>query len=101
MLLANQGADVIKVEPPGGDPIRKGGSGSPGLSAYLANLNRNKRSIVIDLKTDDGVGIVRHLAAQADVFVEKKIPDRWELVDELPRNSAGKVIKAQLRGLFG
>jgi crotonobetainyl-CoA:carnitine CoA-transferase CaiB-like acyl-CoA transferase len=74
MLLADQGADVVKVEPPGGDPIRKVGSGSPGLSAYFANLNRNKRSIVVDLKTDDGVGIVRDLAAQADVFVENFRP---------------------------
>jgi CoA:oxalate CoA-transferase len=74
MLLADQGADVVKVEPPSGDPIRQIGSGSPGLSAYFANLNRNKRSLVVDLKTDAGVGIVRHLAAQADVFVENFRP---------------------------
>jgi crotonobetainyl-CoA:carnitine CoA-transferase CaiB-like acyl-CoA transferase len=74
MLLADQGADVVKVEPPGGDPIRQVGSGSPGLTAYFANLNRNKRSIVVDLKTDHGVGIVRHLATQADVFVENFRP---------------------------
>ncbi len=50
MILGDQGADVIKVEPPVGDPIRQLGTGSDGLSAYYANLNRSKRSVVLDLE---------------------------------------------------
>jgi crotonobetainyl-CoA:carnitine CoA-transferase CaiB-like acyl-CoA transferase len=74
MLLADQGADVVKVEPPTGDPIRQVGTGSPGLSAYFANLNRNKRSVVVDLQTEAGVAVVRELARDADVVVQNFRP---------------------------
>ncbi len=62
-LLAELGADVIKVEPPGGDPMR----GYPDL---FANLNVNKRSIVLDLKSEPGVRRAHELAVAADVVVE-------------------------------
>src|SRR6202008_3530898 len=67
MILGDQGADVIKVEMPGqGDHTRAGGNRSNGMAASFLNLNRNKRSIAIDLKTADGVALVKRLAASAD-----------------------------------
>lgn len=63
-LLAEIGADVVKVEPPGGDPMR---AAYPGL---FASLNANKRSVVLDLKDADGQARVRRLVAAADVLVE-------------------------------
>lgn len=74
MVLADQGADVIKVEPRAGDLIRTVGTGSGGMSAYFANLNRGKRSIAVDLSTDAGVDVVRRLSSTADVFVQNFRP---------------------------
>src|SRR5206468_5408139 len=67
MVLADQGADVVKIEPPTGDAIRTVGSGHDGMSAYFANNNRGKRSVAIDLSTDAGRGVVRRLGGGADV----------------------------------
>lgn len=75
MVLGDLGADVIKVEPPEGDETR--GWGPPfagGESAYYLCVNRNKRDIVINLKTDEGKKILRDLALQSDVFVENFRP---------------------------
>lgn len=82
MLLADYGADVIKVEQPGGgDPTRQWGppwvGGAPedgGLSAYYLTPNRNKRGITLDLKTPEGQAIARRLVATADVVVENFMP---------------------------
>ncbi len=74
MVLADQGADVIKVEPPAGDAIRTVGTGHDGMSAYFANNNRGKRSIAVDLSKDEGRTIVRRLAAEADVFAQNFRP---------------------------
>tara|TARA_B110000483_G_scaffold114228_1_gene138647 strand:+ start:2799 stop:4007 length:1209 start_codon:yes stop_codon:yes gene_type:complete len=69
-LLADHGADVIKVERPGsGDWSRAWGPFVHDLSLPFANLNRNKRSIAINLKSEQGRAIVRQLATQADVVV--------------------------------
>jgi crotonobetainyl-CoA:carnitine CoA-transferase CaiB-like acyl-CoA transferase len=71
MVLGDLGADVIKVEPPEGDETR--GWGPPfveGESAYYLCVNRNKRGIVINLKTDEGKKVLRDLALQSDVLVE-------------------------------
>src|SRR5438309_3046455 len=70
MVLAQQGADVVKVEPPGGEVIRKVGMGRGGTTTYFANLNRNKRSIVIDLQQPRGLELVLQLVDGADVFVQ-------------------------------
>lgn len=70
MVLADQGADVIKVEPPAGDLIRTIGTSRAGMSAYFANLNRAKRSIAVDLTADAGRDLVIRLSANADVFVQ-------------------------------
>lgn len=71
MVLGDLGADVIKVEPPEGDETR--GWGPPfagGESAYYLCVNRNKRGMVVNLKTEAGKNILRELAMQSDVLVE-------------------------------
>src|ERR1700730_18849091 len=73
MVLADQGADVIKVEPPGGEVIRRVGTGRGGTSAYFSNLNRSKRSIIIDLQQPAGRDLLLRLVDGAHVHV-RKIP---------------------------
>lgn len=69
-MLADMGADVIRVEAPRGDVIRHyEPMRSPRMSAFSMNLNRNKRSIVLDLKSDVGRQAIRDLIASCDVFV--------------------------------
>jgi crotonobetainyl-CoA:carnitine CoA-transferase CaiB-like acyl-CoA transferase len=70
MTLADLGADVVKIEPREGDPIRAFPPAVGEESAAHAGLNRGKRSVVVDLRTDEGAAVVRALAGQADVFVE-------------------------------
>ncbi len=75
MMLADQGADVIKVETPtGGDYSRHVATRRGGFSASFLNNNRNKRSIAVDIKTDAGLDIVQRLADEADVFVQNFRP---------------------------
>ncbi len=74
MILGDQGAEVIKVEPPGGDHTRSAAGRRGGFSASFLNNNRNKRSICIDLKQPRGLEIVRRLAAGADAFVQNFRP---------------------------
>jgi crotonobetainyl-CoA:carnitine CoA-transferase CaiB-like acyl-CoA transferase len=74
LMLAQQGADVIKVEPPEGDVVRRVGTGRGGTSAYFANLNRSKRSIVLDLQKPAGRDIAVRLAGDADVLVQNYRP---------------------------
>ena len=75
MMLGDQGADVIKVEAPGGgDHVRAGGHRSGGLAAGFLNNNRNKRSIAIDLKNPEGRDVLLRLAASADVFIQNFRP---------------------------
>ena len=79
MLLADLGADVWKLEPPAGDDTRGWGPpfwGDPadGRSAYFAAVNRNKRSVVVNLKTDAGREILDRLAARADVLIHNYLP---------------------------
>jgi len=70
MVLADQGAEVIKVEPLSGDIIRTVGTGRNGMSAYFANVNRGKRSIAVDLGRPEGRALVLRLASTADVFAQ-------------------------------
>ncbi len=75
MLLADQGADVIKVEAPGiGDVMRYLGTQRNGVTALFALSNRNKRGLAVDLKSDDGRRIVLDLAARSDVVVQNFRP---------------------------
>lgn len=75
MLLADMGAYVIKVEPPGGDVGRGLGPGWVGAdSALFHAFNRNKQGICLDLKSQGGVAMARRLVAQADVLIESMRP---------------------------
>ncbi|MCW5643649.1 MAG: CoA transferase [Rhodoferax sp.] len=74
MLLADFGADVVKVEPPAGDGLRQWPPLRNGYSENFASLNRNKRSIVLDLKQDDDVALARRLILDADIVVENNRP---------------------------
>src|SRR5690242_21884814 len=74
MLLAQYGADVIKVEPPEGDWARGLGKRYGDLTAFSIAANLGKRAIVLDLKADEGRATVRKLAAGADVFLESFRP---------------------------
>src|SRR3989442_4682295 len=74
MLLADMGADVVKIEPPGGEHTRREQEIAPGVSASFLAVNRNKRSLVLDLKQPDGVAVLKRLVATADVLVENYRP---------------------------
>ena len=74
MLLADMGADVVKVERPGGDAMRMWPPVNDGYSENFASLNRNKRSVVLDLKTEDGVRAAKSLILASDVVVENFRP---------------------------
>ncbi len=75
MLLADMGADVVKVEPPGGgDTVRGAGDLKAGMSWYFAAFNRNKRSVTIDMRSSEGKQILDRLVANADVLVENFRP---------------------------
>jgi crotonobetainyl-CoA:carnitine CoA-transferase CaiB-like acyl-CoA transferase len=69
VLLADLGADVVKVEPPAGDGYRFVMPVAPGLGRYFVPLNRGKRSAVVDLKTDEGLVASSRLLASADVVL--------------------------------
>jgi crotonobetainyl-CoA:carnitine CoA-transferase CaiB-like acyl-CoA transferase len=82
-LLGEFGADVIKIEPPGtGDPLRKWRMIEDGTSLWWHVQTRNKRSVALDLRSEEGQDLVRQLAAEADVVVENFRPgtlDNWGL----------------------
>ena len=70
MLLADMGAEVIKIEPPKGDNVRNQGDMVDGFSSYFAQFNRNKKSVILDLYKDSEKEILKSLISEADVVVE-------------------------------
>jgi crotonobetainyl-CoA:carnitine CoA-transferase CaiB-like acyl-CoA transferase len=104
MLLADQGADVIKVEnPQGGDHTRAAANRRNGYSASFLNNNRNKRSIVLDLKTPAGADVLRRLIAGADVFIQNfraGVIDRMGFGEAAVRALAPEIIYTSISG-FG
>ncbi|MFZ5815300.1 MAG: CaiB/BaiF CoA transferase family protein [Bacillota bacterium] len=102
MMLADHGADVIKVEPPGGDETRQ--YGPPfveGESVYYMGLNRNKRSIALDLSRPEGQEVVRRLAQTSDVLVENfktGTLERWGLGYEQLRSLNPRLIHCAISG---
>jgi CoA:oxalate CoA-transferase len=85
MVLADLGADVVKVEPPGGDQARRNGPFVPAKDAdgqeygtYFMSINRGKRSIVIDLKQPEGHALLLDLVRDADVLIENFRPGTME-----------------------
>lgn len=72
-IMADMGADVIKVEPPAGDNTRFiSVAPAPGLAGVFVNVNRGKRSIVLDLRNEDDKNILRRLIAKADIFIHSQ-----------------------------
>jgi crotonobetainyl-CoA:carnitine CoA-transferase CaiB-like acyl-CoA transferase len=104
MILADQGADVIKVEnPDGGDHTRAANNQRNGFSASFLNNNRNKRSIALDLKDPAALRAVLRLLGTADVFVQNFRPgvaDRMGLGEEAVRAVAPSIIYVSISG-FG
>jgi crotonobetainyl-CoA:carnitine CoA-transferase CaiB-like acyl-CoA transferase len=98
-LLGELGAEVIKVEPPGGDAYRRVMPVGPGIGRYFVPLNRGKRSVVLDLKAPSGRERSRALAATADIVLHNFPPERtarfdldWESLHTLsPRVVVGIV----------
>lgn len=86
-MLADFGADVIKVEIPTGDPVRGMGKRVDGKSLYASSIFRNKKMVSIDLRSDKGRALVRDLVAKVDVLIENFRPgtmEKWGLgYDEL------------------
>jgi crotonobetainyl-CoA:carnitine CoA-transferase CaiB-like acyl-CoA transferase len=104
MILGDQGADIIKVEAPdGGDATRAGGNRRAGFTTSFLNHNRNKRSIVLDLKTAAARKTLLRLAAGADVFVQNFRPgvaDRLGVGEEAVRAVSPKIVYVSISG-FG
>jgi len=104
MILGDQGADVIKVEAPdGGDATRAGGNRRAGFTASFLNNNRNKRSIMLDLKTAAGKQALLRLAAEADVFVQNFRPgvaERLGVGEEAVRAVSPRIVYVSISG-FG
>jgi crotonobetainyl-CoA:carnitine CoA-transferase CaiB-like acyl-CoA transferase len=101
-LLAYFGADVIKIEPPGkGDAVRGWRAVEGDTSLWWYSLGRNKRSVTVNLKSDEGRSIVRRLAARVDVLIENFRPgtlERWGLgPDDLNPENPG-LIMARVSG---
>jgi crotonobetainyl-CoA:carnitine CoA-transferase CaiB-like acyl-CoA transferase len=107
-MLADHGADVIKVEPPGGDMGRQIGGfrdndHEHAYGALFANCNRNKRSIVLDLKSEAGKAVLLALADRADVLIENfraGVMDRLGFSYEVLAQRNPKLVYAAIRG-FG
>jgi crotonobetainyl-CoA:carnitine CoA-transferase CaiB-like acyl-CoA transferase len=104
MILADQGADVIKVEEPAqGDHTRSLSNRHRGFSAQFLNLNRNKRSITLDLKKHEGRDILKRLAATADVLVQNFRPgvvERLGIDEPAIRAVAPQIVYVSISG-FG
>ncbi len=104
MMLGDQGAEVIKVENPGGgDHTRAGANRRGGMSASFLHNNRNKRSVVLDLKTHAGRSAVLRLAEKADVFVQNFRPgvaDRIGVGEAAIRAVAPGIVYVSING-FG
>ena len=101
-ILGDQGADVIKVEVPGvGDHTRSGGADRGGLPVNFLNINRSKRSLTLNLKNQQGVSILKRLAATADVFVQNFRPgvvERLGIGEPNIRKVSPKVIYMSMSG---
>src|ERR1700741_3962422 len=103
-ILADHGADVIKIEPPAGDEVRDWGPPFHGEdAAYFVGINRNKRSIGLDLASDGGRGVLMKLLEGADVLIENFKPgtlDKWGIGNEVLRLKFPKLVHCRISG-FG
>ena len=104
-VLCEHGAEVIKIEAPGGDLLRSlaGKGRSPGMNGKFMNFNRGKKSLAIDLKKPAGIAALKRLAATVDVFVTNIRPDaqaRLGVDAEALRVAAPRLIHCSITG-FG
>jgi len=100
-MLADLGAEIIKIEPPGGDDYRAIGPMRNGESALFTAMNRNKKSIVLDLKQPAGLEALKKLIARADVMIWNNRPQsmaRMKLAYDDVRSINPKIIYC---GMFG
>jgi crotonobetainyl-CoA:carnitine CoA-transferase CaiB-like acyl-CoA transferase len=99
-LLGDWGARVIKVEEPGrGDETRRWGPPFVGdVSAYFLSINRNKESLTLDLKSNEGAGNARRLIERADVVVDNFLPAQKESLGFAPRSLNPRVIHCTIAG---
>ncbi|WP_187701814.1 CoA transferase [Dietzia sp. E1] len=102
-MLADHGADVVKVEPPDGDETR--GWGPPFVredhSAYFDGLNRNKRNVSIDLRSEDGQALLWRMLEGADVVIENfkaGTLERWGLADDVIADRFPRLIHCRITG---
>lgn len=104
-ILGDHGADVLKIEPPQGDETRGWGPPFQGdTSAYFQNINRNKRGIVLDLRTEAGQAALLHLLDDADVLVENFKPgtmDQWGLSGEALAERFPRLVHCRVSGFGG
>ena len=104
MMMAEQGAKVIKVEPMNvGDPMRYIGASKGGISSLFANCNRGKQSIRVDLKVPEGQELIRELIPQVDIFIHNFRPgvmDKLNLGSEALRDLNPRLIYSAISG-FG
>jgi len=103
MMLADQGADVIKVETPAGDLMRRLAKGRNGMNPAFLSANRNKRSIAVDLKTNEGRTILHKLIATADVLAHNfraGAPERLGVGEAEVRATRPNIIYVSISG-FG
>jgi formyl-CoA transferase len=103
-MLADHGADVIKVEPPQGDETREWGPPfEHGLSGYFASLNRNKRSLALDLSKDEGRAVLMRMLETADIVIENfKVGtmERWGIGPDVLQERFPRLVHARITG-FG
>lgn len=103
MMLADQGADVIKIEPPQGELMRRVGVDHLGMTSSFLCCNRSKRSLAVDLKSDDGLAIVHKLVATTDVLVQNYRPgaiERMGLGEDAVRSIRRDIVFVSISG-FG
>ena len=104
-VLADHGCDVIKVEPPAGDETREWGPPfQDGLSAYYSGINRNKRSLALDLTRPEGRDVLMKLLEDADVLIENFKPgtlEKWGIgYAEVLEKRFPRLVHARITG-FG
>src|SRR5258708_12439055 len=101
-ILADQGADVIKVEPPAGDEVRDWGPPfRDDDAAYFVGINRNKRSIGLDLASVGGRAVLMKMLEGADVLIENFKPgtlDRWGIGNDVFRAKFPNLLPCRIPG---
>ena len=104
-ILADHGADVIKVEPPAGDETRDWGPPFHGDdAAYFVGINRNKRSIGLDLASEGGRAVLMKMLERTDVLIENFKPgtlDKWGIGHEVLRAKFPQLVHCRISGFGG